>query len=907
MATYKRINQLKQTYSIGDNDFLAVDIQNSSETQKIKKTDLLYDYVKDAPSDISTKNWTWARRNKSWYRIYPDEYIFEAPFDGKIYVRINGKWASVEGVNGDMLKSIYDTHGRLTDIFDYTDNAVGIQDNATESLLGAPIIRRGETIEKDFSIKSKLLSFLIDGETNQILYNSILPKSFENKSSLSGINSFNLIVSGKDLFKYKDVSLGSYFNKELTNTLYSLKPTKVNSGEKYTIKNGLENTFYRFVSTNRLNEPDGIFITSFMPIGADVIIPDNVDYIGIECRYGLNVDGSIVYQELEKPLNSYIINTIIPFNDQYNSYEITCNKTLYAIDNLVYDYIDLINKKEVHQIEKEEITYSDEWKVSKIGANYRNNTIPFELQKNEETYWNVSSTIYGDCDALNVKTMDSFAISDEESICFYGGKIYIRLSYDRLSLTPGLEDERYLAGLQGFLQENTFNVIYENFEEKIETSIEIETIQNFDSITNFNCFYSFSFNEETYYEKCFLEIKFDNVVNNLIRKAGDNVYGRLVFFGENNLVVNSILGSDGNGSIGGPLFLNNNNDEKVYVNGNNPILDLRDFSDRLNWEPKGKTIEDKEANDKRLVNAEYIHRDYAPLNSPNLTGIPTAPKAQQIGSNQIATGEFIEENYYNKTQTDDNYIHTIDGVARGALVLDEILPKDNSNKKLIPNIEFIENYYYDSDETNAKFATLDSLIFIGTPTTPTPDETLPSQIANVNFVNNKYSILKNEINYIPKYKYLTGISTNITDASGQWPEQSLIDEKIIPIITEKYPNPELWNAVTVAVILLPSDKKRDLLYYYTDGSLGIEAGWYYLYDLSTTINRANGDTAGIVESSKNGDITFIDGDPVVNHAAKADMDKKGNQIDLTYATKEDLTNLENNVGKSTVYLVKWEE
>ena len=129
----------------------------------------------------------------------------------------------------------------------------------------------------------------------------------------------------------------------------------------------------------------------------------------------------------------------------------------------------------------------------------------------------------------------------------------------------------------------------------------------------------------------------------------------------------------------------------------------------------------------------------------------------------------------------------------------------------------------------------------------------------------------------------------------------------VSIITEKYPNPELWNEVTVAVILLPSDKKRDLLYYYTDGSLGIEAGWYYLYDLSTTINRANGDTAGIVESSKNGDITFIDGDPIVNHAAKADMDKKGNQIDLTYATKKDLTNLENNVGKSTVYLVKWEE
>lgn len=68
---------------------------------------------------------------------------------------------------------------------------------------------------------------------------------------------------------------------------------------------------------------------------------------------------------------------------------------------------------------------------------------------------------------------------------------------------------------------------------------------------------------------------------------------------------------------------------------------------------------------------------------------------------------------------------------------------------------------------------------------------------------------------------------------------------------------KMWDAVTVAVTLLPSDKRRDLLYYYTDGSLGSAAGWYYLYDLSTSINRANGTTAGIVEDSTNGDVTLL--------------------------------------------------
>ena len=270
----------------------------------------------------------------------------------------------------------------------------------------------------------------------------------------------------------------------------------------------------------------------------------------------------------------------------------------------------------------------------------------------------------------------------------------------------------------------------------------IPELKTYDSITNFLCIYSLSYKEEDYFGQAFIEGKFQNVVDNLVRKAGDEMHGRLVIFGENNLVVHSILGSNGKGAVGGPLYINNNNQEKVFVNGENPLLDLRDFTTKIDWEPKVKTIPEKEANDNRIVNAEYIHRDYAPLNSPSLVGTPTSTKAEQLGTNQIATGEFVEEHYYNKEKSDDTYIHSVDGIARGEFVLEETLPQIIENKKRIPNIEFIETYYHDKDWMNNYFAPIKSPNFIGNPTTVTPDGTIVSQITNVSYLQNNYLNLR---------------------------------------------------------------------------------------------------------------------------------------------------------------------
>ena len=944
MATYKRINQLGQAYSVGDNDFLPVDIQGASETQKVKKSDLFYGYVTDAPNDENTKGWTWARRNGNWYRIYPDDYVFEAPTDGKIYVRVNGEWISVTGVSGDMLQSIYDTHGKATDIFDYVDNAVGVPDNASESLLGAPIVKTGKFIYKDYGIETDVLDCLVYGETIHRLENPVLVKSFENKSTLSGIDIINLFAIGRDLLTTREIDIGSFGNKEDNTVVRTLKPAKVNKGETYTFKDEWEVFNLKVVSVNRLNEPDGIFSTSLLSHKSKITIPNNVEYVAVELQF---TDKREI--NLEEFNNYWLPGEAVYYDNQYKDFFLEMDTPLYSLDLVASDYCDFNKSLIYHNIKKDTLTYEDGWKVSTVGSGFRNSTVPFELSIGQ-TSWVDNSLIYGDSNVLTAKSIDDFAVSDTECIAFHDGKVYIRINYDHLQRNSGQTNQEYENGLQGFLYSNPIDVIY-----KLDSPIvfdvnaplgratgEPQRVYTFDSITNFFAVGISEITEEdAIFSQCDLEMRFDNVVNHLVRKRGDVMTGDLTLKGYATLFTHSIQGYPED-ETDSSLKLNFNSEDKVYVNGDNPVLDLRDFTTKLDWEPKAQTIPDKEANDKRLVNAEYIHRDYAPLDSAPLVGIPTAPKATELGTSQIATGEFVEENYYNKTEADGNYIHSVDGEASGNLVLNETLPKNVTNKKRIPNVEFIETYYYDSDETDGKFAPIDSPHLTGIPTTPMPDEVTGTQITNVDYVKNNYysknggpvygdvivegtpdkegdlvvkgninnakygsdgttvtnknlavvtdnvgnivttdvttseiQSLKNikgniqsQIDNIPKYNYLSGLSIDIT--GSEWPSQAAIDTAAKAKITATYPNPSMWDAVTVAVTLLPSDKRRDLLYYYTDGSLGSAAGWYYLYDLSTSINRANGTTAGIVEDSTNGDVTFADGSPTVHHSETAD-------------------------------------
>ena len=418
MATYKRINQLGQTYSVGDNDFLPVDVQGASETQKVKKSDLFYGYVEDAPNDENTRNWTWARRNGNWYRIYPDDYVFEAPTDGKIYVRVNGEWVSVTGVSGDMLQSVYDTHGKSTDIFDYVDNAVGIPDNASESLLGAPIVKTGKLIYKDYGIETDVLNCLIYGETIHRLENPILAKSFENKSTLAGIDVINLFAIGRDLLTDRNLVIGSFNNGEDNTVVKTSKPAKVNKGETYTFEDGEEVLNLKVVSVNRLNEPDGVFSTTFLPNKSKIAIPDNVEYVGVELQFS---DKREI--DLEEFNNYYLLGIVVYYDNQYNDFYLEVDTPLYSLDSVASDYCDFNKGLIYHNIKKDTLTYNAGWTVSVVGSGFKNSTIPFELSLGQ-TSWVENSLIYGDSNVLPAKSIDDFAVSDTECIAFHNGKAY---------------------------------------------------------------------------------------------------------------------------------------------------------------------------------------------------------------------------------------------------------------------------------------------------------------------------------------------------------------------------------------------------------------------------------------------------------------------------------------------------
>ncbi len=107
--------------------------------------------------------------------------------------------------------------------------------------------------------------------------------------------------------------------------------------------------------------------------------------------------------------------------------------------------------------------------------------------------------------------------------------------------------------------------------------------------------------------------------------------------------------------------------------------------------------------------------------------------------------------------------------------------------------------------------------------------------------------IQEQINNIPKYNYLTGVSTSVVDGANQ----STIDTAAIAAITAQHTSPAKWDACDVQITFTPSDVVKDAIYYYNGSA------WVFLYYSTTGVQVANGDTAGIVESSD--DINFVSG------------------------------------------------
>lgn len=130
--------------------------------------------------------------------------------------------------------------------------------------------------------------------------------------------------------------------------------------------------------------------------------------------------------------------------------------------------------------------------------------------------------------------------------------------------------------------------------------------------------------------------------------------------------------------------------------------------------------------------------------------------------------------------------------------------------------------------------------------------------ATLEGMSGRIDTLAGQVDNIPKYNYLTGVTATVADANIS--NQTEIDKVVKPIITGEYEEANKWDAVVAAITFTPSDIKKDAVYYYNGSD------WVFLYYVSTGINRANGEAAGIVENSD--DITFADGKGTVVQAGK---------------------------------------
>lgn len=130
--------------------------------------------------------------------------------------------------------------------------------------------------------------------------------------------------------------------------------------------------------------------------------------------------------------------------------------------------------------------------------------------------------------------------------------------------------------------------------------------------------------------------------------------------------------------------------------------------------------------------------------------------------------------------------------------------------------------------------------------------------ATLEGMSGRIDTLAGQVDNIPKYNYLTGVTATVADANIS--NQTEIDKVVKPIVAGEYEEANKWDAVVAAITFTPSDVKKDAVYYYNG------TDWVFLYYVSTGINRANGETAGIVENSD--DITFADGKGTVVQAGK---------------------------------------
>lgn len=846
MPLYKRIQQLGETTVSMPDDYLALDKEGSTETNKIRKRDFLQGYLQEPDLEQAYPTKVWARRGGTWIEIFPDEYVLEANIDGRIYARSDGDWVVIgeDGLSGDMYAARYDQRNHGTDIFDTIQKQL-----KHPNWLGQTLVN-GESL----AIGNFLNGELIFNEAVQAVHYTDMPGS--NRL----LNSVEVYLSKNDIFANKSFAYGNYSKKVIDgetvigkrrmDVLHSIFCIPVLAGKTLKIKNLSDQAVkIKFIETDQTNgyiqdlnvAAAGNQKSEIQFYGEQEITFTKNCCVGFEISFGeiegngdfltsdtMPVDWKIAYDRYKLPLLASLDNNII-------AKEITVAK-----------YSNLEQPVQLDLLKGTFESFLDQFVIPYESWTFENNADGYIIAKAELPIQNIDEVFiedYPKTQSISLLNGLSHSIQEEE------GKKYLYI------VTNYSNSEQKNFSLQCFYKKEskgTFNPI--NIP---DGSFQIVTRSVYDNS-------EYRYGQLVFKQNAFLDY--------FLRKSGGEISGNLSvvgdIIGKSNLKVdhikslnsiNTIDLNDGIQAHSSSVFgisateVNMDSESSINLNGKDLNFDGDNVKIQSTYRP---TINE----DDILIENDFV---------VNVSNTPEGKNwTPQVKTNAYGDSKnIVNEEYLN------NYFTPRDG------------------QKLLDNNEdnLIKNYQMQNIE-GTNFSISEQLIL--------PDEE-PSRAAVINenkkLVSSEITVeelntlagvntdrtIQNQLDAIPKYKYLDGQTIIITDeqlkiylkgVAIEDATQEQIDAAMVDLGRDKLNNgslfnesysPTQWDAIGLRLERSEKEVFKDAMYYYDSVNR-----WVFLYFLSTTVNRADGAIAGIVENSNY--ITWANGQGTVKYSQNSD-------------------------------------
>lgn len=857
MPLYKRIQQLGETTVSMPDDYLALDKEGSTETNKIRKRDFLQGYLQEPDLEQAYPTKAWARRGGTWIEIFPDEYVLEANVDGRIYARSDGDWVVIgeDGLSGDMYAARYDQRNHGTDIFDIIQKQLKHPNWLGQTLVNGESLMVGNFLNGE----------LIFNEAVQTVHYTDMPDS--NRL----LNSVEVYLSKNDVFANKSFAYGNYSKKAIDgetpigerkmDVLHSVFCVPVLTGKTLKIKN-LSNQAIKikFIETDQTNGyiqdlnvtaagnekneiqfygEQEITFTKNCCVGFEISfgeIEENGDFLASDT---MPLDWKIAYDRYKLPLLASLDNEII-------IKEITVAK-----------YSNLEQPVQLDLLKGTFQSFLDQFVIPYESWTFENNADGYIIAKAELPIQNINEVFIEDypvTESIGLLNGLSHSIKEEE------GKKYI------------------------YIVTNYSNSEAKNF--SLQCFYKKETKGNFDPINIPDG--SFQIVARSVYdnsEYCYGQLVFKQsaFLDYFLRKSGGEISGNLSvvgdIIGKSNLKVDHIKSLNGANTIDlnngiqahssnafgvSATEVNMDSESSINLNGKDlnfdgdnvkiqsasrptinedDILTENDFvvnasntPEGKNWAPQVKT--NAYGDSKNIVNEEYLNNYFPPRDGQKL-----------LDNNE----DNLIKNYQMQNIKGTNF----------SISQQLILPDESPSHAAIIN----ENKKLVSSEITTE--ELNTLAGINTDRT-----------------------IQNQLDAIPKYKYLDGQTVIITDeqlkvylkgVAIEDATQEQIDTAMVDLGRDKLNNgslfdkgyqPAQWDAIGLRLERSEKEIFKDAMYYYDSINR-----WIFLYFLSTTVSRADGTIAGIVENSN--DITWANGLGTVKHSQTADRLTPGRNINGT--------------------------